>query len=75
MSKQSEAKKQQGNRTKPVTCSNCAHHTSKIEVHSYWQVESERRCGLGGFAVNKTGTCDEHAPIKENANGKFKCGY
>ncbi len=69
MSKQSEAKKQQGYRTKPDTCSNCAHYASKIEVHSYWQVESEKRCGLGGFAVNKTGTCNEHATIKENANG------
>ena len=40
-----------------------------LSVHSYWQVESEKRCGLGGFAVNKTGTCNEHATIKENANG------
>lgn len=69
MSKQSEAKKQQGYRTKPDTCANCAHYTSKIEVNSYWEVESERRrCGLGGFAVNKTATCNEHAPIEAAPN-------
>ncbi len=64
MSKQSEAKKQQGYRTKPDTCANCAHYTSKIEVHSDWQEESEKRCGLDGFAINKTGTCNEHALIE-----------
>lgn len=68
MSKQSEAKKQQGYRTKPDTCANCAHYTSKIEVHSYWQVESEKRCGLGGFAVNKTSVCNMYAKLGE-ANG------
>ena len=68
MSKQSHAKAMQGYRTKPDTCATCAHYTSKIEVHSYCQMESERRCGLGGFAVNKTGTCNEHAPIEAAPN-------
>ena len=68
MSKQSQAKAIQGYRTKPDTCTTCQHYRSKIEAHSYGQVESERRCGLGGFAVNKMGTCNMHAKLGE-ANG------
>lgn len=64
MSKQSEAKEAQGYVAKPVpsTCSNCKHYQSKVEVlRGYFQPyekESEIKCGLGGFAVKKTATCN-----------------
>ena len=68
MSKQSHVKAIQGYRTKPDTCSNCRHYQSKIEMIRYCQVESEKRCGLGGFAVNKTSVCNMYAKLGE-ANG------
>lgn len=56
----------QGYQQSPIvhTCSNCAFFRSKmIEVkfviHSYMQ-EKHFRCGLGGFAVKKHGTCLKH---------------
>lgn len=65
MSKQSEAKEAQGYVAKPVpsTCSNCKHYTSEItERIGMWNKvyydESDRRCGLGGFAVKKQATCN-----------------
>lgn len=67
MSKQSEAKERQGYVPKfnPATCSNCAHFTSKVVVRKgvfggKYHDESNKRCGKGGFAVKKLGTCNEH---------------
>lgn len=68
MSKQSEAKKEQGYRETPDTCSNCAHYSSKMVEKSYqgfikvetWTEEKEKKCQLGSFAVKKTATCDKH---------------
>jgi hypothetical protein len=65
MSKQSEAKINQGYNDKQIqrTCGNCAKYHSALIVHrnsfgGYIQ-EKNKRCGLGGFAVNKTATCDK----------------
>ncbi|RPE05535.1 hypothetical protein EGT74_24435 [Chitinophaga lutea] len=66
MSKQQKAKETQGYQAKPVMpfCINCQHFTSKVEqVKSAWSVgtytrESEVRCGIGGFAIKKQGTCN-----------------
>lgn len=65
MSKQSHAKAIQGYRVKPDTCATCIHYQSKIDHVMAYQVESEKRCGLGGFAVNKMGTCNMHAKLGE----------
>ena len=63
MSKQSEAKINQGYNEKPIprTCANCRNYSSELIVHrnsfgGYTQ-EKNKRCGLGGFAVKKTATC------------------
>ena len=64
MSKQAEAKEAQGYRTTPDTCSNCAHYRSKQVAKSRgqwsWTEEQNKRCRIGGFAVNKTATCKLH---------------
>ncbi len=67
MSKQSEAKERQGYVAKviPMVCGNCKHYDSKITERKsvfggVWRDESEKRCGLGGFAVKKIGGCNEH---------------
>lgn len=60
MSKQSEAKQAQGYDPKPVNpvCMNCKHYRSKLtELAGGWIDESEKRCGIGGFAVKKMGSC------------------
>jgi len=66
MSKQSEAKEKQGYVPKaiPQTCGNCAHFMSdKVEREGYfggsYVDEKSMRCGIGGFAVKKMGTCNE----------------
>lgn len=67
MSKQSEAKERQGYVAKviPVVCSNCKHYHSVVTKREgmfggVYNDESEKRCGLGGFAVKKMGCCNEH---------------
>lgn len=67
MSKVSEAKKYQGYDSKPVfgICSNCEHYKSEIterKAHFGGTYKDERmqRCGIGGFKINKTSTCDNH---------------
>jgi len=69
MSKQSDAKAAQGYIAKavPQTCGNCKHFQfervnanaadmGKPMVSEYW-VDANLRCGIGGFAVKKLGTC------------------
>jgi hypothetical protein len=65
MSKQSDAKKAQGyvRKHKPMYCMNCAHFQSETTTvpgafGDSFSVEKNKRCGLGGFAVSKQGTCD-----------------
>ena len=65
MSKQLEAKQAQGYEQKPVihVCKNSKHFTSKFTNaydiwNSIYQIEKEMRCGIGGFAVKKMGTCN-----------------
>lgn len=68
MSKQSEAKKQQKYNPKPdpADCAHCEHFTSEQVGNKgyggkmYYQ-EKNMRCGIGGFAVKKRGTCANHA--------------
>jgi len=67
MSKQSEAKKRQNYNPKPILrhCSTCANYRfDKVTMHGEfggtWDVESNMRCGIGGFKVMKRGTCTEH---------------
>lgn len=72
MSKQSDAKKEQGYIEKPVnkTCSNCINFVFDIDIpqwakdsgytiesHPHYAGESNKRCFLGGFAAKKTATC------------------
>jgi len=68
MSKQSEAKKEQGYVEKaiPKQCATCAHYRSDMaDLPPSWsgtiyREEKNRRCGLSGFAVKKTATCTKH---------------
>jgi hypothetical protein len=66
MSKQKNAKKEQGYEAKPVfpMCSNCAHFQSDfITDKGYFgefTMEKNLRCGIGGFAVKKQGSCQQH---------------
>lgn len=84
-SKQLKAKAEQGYRTEPQNCGNCAHKTSEVKLpewmikrneeraadaeagrSSYGReytverdgIERNVRCGIGGFAVKKTATCN-----------------
>lgn len=65
MSKQSEAKRKQGYVPKaiPQTCMNCFHFKKDTEVRDgycgEYKEDKNLRCGLGGFAVKKMGTCNE----------------
>lgn len=70
MSKQSEAKERQGYQAKPVpaTCVNCAYYASEFkQVKTRWGMpytkETNLRCGLGGFAIKKTATCNSFTRI------------
>lgn len=63
MSKQQDRKKFQQYNPKPVnkSCSNCEHFKSEFETVGYgYQKEINIHCGLGGFAVKKTGVCFFH---------------
>lgn len=65
MSKQSEARIAQEYVPKytPSICSNCLHFSSeRVFVNKDWTgkdwfKETNMRCGIGGFAVKKMGTC------------------
>lgn len=64
MTKQSKAKADQGYVPKavPQVCGNCANFASDfVRVSQFYdcQVEKNKRCTLGGFAVKKMGTCDK----------------
>lgn len=61
MSKQNDAKIRQNYRTSPNCCHNCRHYQSNLVVRTYIEQETHKRCGLGGFAVGKMATCDEHS--------------
>lgn len=64
MSKQSEAKLKQNYNPKPLprVCMNCENYKSEMieykNVFSSYVEEKNKRCGIGGFAVKKGGTCD-----------------
>ena len=65
MSKKSDAKRKQGYNDMPIprTCGNCEKYQSELVVHKYdfgeYTQEKNMRCGLGGFAVKNTATCNE----------------
>ena len=62
MSKQQDAKTIQGYTPKalPQFCSACIHYRSEF-IKNQWQFTEEKniRCGLGGFAIKKQGTCNK----------------
>lgn len=68
LSPQALAKIAQGYRDKPNTCSNCRHFQKDVVQKEYkawdglrtWEEDKNLRCGLGGFKVKKTTTCDKH---------------
>jgi hypothetical protein len=70
MSKQSEAKEAQNCRKQPLCCQYCNHFSlDYIEVKKTWLIkpvmtEKNLRCTLGGFAVNKTASCDRFERAK-----------
>lgn len=74
MSKQSEAKLNQNYRLTPNTCGNCTYYKRDAVEKRYegwsgpivWVEEKNKRCGVGGFAVNKTATCDRYDLRKED---------
>ena len=66
MSKQSEAKLNQGFKKDSPKCSNCGYFSSiKTEEKSKWSShvfikESELRCKKGGFKIGKSNWCSSH---------------
>lgn len=71
MSKQSKAKEIQGYVPKPVpnVCMNCSYFRSEVSIRTgyfggEYTDEKNMRCGLGGFAVKKKGTCNEWRKIE-----------
>ena len=63
MSKQQTAKEKQGYNPKPVfpMCSNCKHYSMQPETTNWgYTRETNIRCGIGGFAIKKQGTCNSH---------------
>lgn len=82
MSKQSEAKKAQKYNPKPQQpeCQNCFYYNSEIKerVSAYggntYKDEKKLRCGLGGFAIKKKGTCNKHI-FKNQATKKYACFF
>lgn len=69
MSRVAEAKKEQGYTRAKRDCSRCAHFTSDETViqHQYGAYTEEKnlRCGIGGFKVHKTATCNKFEPKGE----------
>ncbi|QEL64739.1 hypothetical protein OTERR_12630 [Oryzomicrobium terrae] len=70
MSKQSEAKKDQGYTAKLLNnCGNCRQFESETitpawakgdpDYEKNYAREGNMRCGIGGFAVKKMGSCNE----------------
>ena len=63
MSKQEEAKKAQGYGKDSARCKTCKHFSSTSETLSTgwgvatWVKESNKRCGIGGFAVQSSAHC------------------
>jgi hypothetical protein len=67
MSKQSVAKENQGYTKTPKKCSDCKHFRFKAEAtgrYNTYTIKRELRCGIGGFKVNKTATCNIHEPAE-----------
>ena len=64
MSKQSESKESQGYTNTLKTCKNCQHMSKETEkLKGYFgnfTVDKKLRCAIGGFAVQKTATCNKH---------------
>lgn len=64
MSKQADAKKQQGYTRAAPNCGGCAHFQSEMIKRPGWggvgtyTDEKALRCGMGGFKVNKTAWCE-----------------
>lgn len=57
-----ETKEVQGYRKRPQQCNNCSHYKCDlIEVPGRWClikfVEKNKRCGIGGFAVQSSASC------------------
>ena len=50
------------------TCGKCAHFTSNVRrepsrvYDGYYTIETNQRCGIGGFAVKKLATCNKFEP-------------
>ena len=59
MSKASEAKERQGYRPSGNRCKDCVNFRCEEYAGAFGRVYQEKlRCGLGGFKVNMTATCD-----------------
>lgn len=59
MSKQSEAKKQMGYTKLLPMCCFCVEYRSDFIESGYGYIEEKnKRCNKGGFAVQKSATCD-----------------
>jgi hypothetical protein len=62
VSKQSEAKEKQGYRKSAACCMNCDSFQRDVVPLSRhpgdtYSIEKNKRCGIGGFAVQSTGHC------------------
>lgn len=59
-SKQEQAKQDQGYRKDPMQCSNCKNFEFSVDINQFGYAEKKKlRCGIGGFAVQRTAVCDK----------------
>ena len=62
-SKTQEAKDAQGYTKKPMQCNNCANYKSEMVAmpadgwRGAYTAEKNKRCGVGGFAVQSSASC------------------
>ena len=63
-SKTQETKDAQGYTKKPQQCNSCKHYKSDVikmpsgGYFSAYKIEKNKRCGIGGFAVQSTASCN-----------------
>lgn len=82
MSKVEAAKAEQGYRMEPANCKNCANRQcerslpewmvgnsryDKDGIREKYMRETKQRCGIGGFAIKLTATCERWSKQKGGA--------
>ena len=64
-SKTQELKDSQGYTKSPMQCNNCKHYKSEMKTVNTrfgdaYKEEKNKRCGIGGFAVQSSASCNSY---------------